>query len=699
MAHKGSPILLNSNSIHHSYNHCFDLHMTDDVTISNNVCARVIGHLFYEEVPAGYDPMTGSVIMDSDLKFHDNLGVGAMAPYFGLSSFSKDGINTGYWEGDYLARDGDGYYGLYVQDTDDRTLAVRGQCFAQQASGLLDGAVDLQAGKPPTCPPAQPYYYEAPTGFWVVNPSTEIIGNSIAGCQSTGKGYWYVPPTTQNWKDTTKNNFQMANLDVKFINNRAHGCYDGIFGEGEAGITGVQQLQPKVDGNNNNQNIVARFTGFTASRIRNRAVWMRPTWFVFDLARVATSREGVTLVTSGGLDGNAPGVWGLLKDSTIVGVSKNNVDRWGPCAGTSQAVEGPGCVDMNKDSAAYVPKSYPSPAWNFAGFYIYDGPARIHDVRFVNFHVDPRKELLTQADIDIQNKFTGYFNNNKAGPYEGDAAFGWFANNQSAYPTATDVHGLKFDSVDLRHQVFTEKVNLGNFDDGDKNTAVIDRDGSLTGFKVPTAAGGDYPISLNNLAFNAAFNAVDECHSEGGQDTLFEGRPTSLISPGNYGTLELRRQAPPPLAPGQVPIPPANANEKQQPVTQWMTFAKDSTDYGSHQLMQALTTHNNQGIWEPKVADRYGYTIGSKPPQVLPAPPQPRHAAGEDVSVGLNDIVMPNVSDKPANTFFVRVGVCYTQQHGQASEGQFHDQAWLPLVGLGPGSTLPKPRTARCSCR
>ena len=60
-----------------------------------------------------------------------------------------------------------------------------------------------------------------------------------------------------------------------------------------------------------------------------------------------------------------------------------------------------------------------------------------------------------------------------------DAALGWFQSNQSAYPTATVTKALSFDNVDLRHQIYTERVNVNTFRDGDKNTAVIDLDGTL----------------------------------------------------------------------------------------------------------------------------------------------------------------------------------------------------------------------------
>ena len=105
----------------------------------------------------------------------------------------------------------------------------------------------------------------------------------------------------------------------------------------------------------------------------------------------------------------------------------------------------------------------------------------------LDFAAMRREALLTDDDVAVQKSFTKYFNN--AGVYEGDAALGWFQSNQSAYPVATEVRGLTWDGVDLRHQVFTELVNFAKFDDGDKNTAIVDRDGSLTGFKVVDATG------------------------------------------------------------------------------------------------------------------------------------------------------------------------------------------------------------------
>ncbi|MEO8136339.1 MAG: G8 domain-containing protein, partial [Betaproteobacteria bacterium] len=617
--------LFNSNSVHHSYNHCLTVHQTNNAKFSNNTCARIVGHMFYQEKMKDIPPTPpdgGTNIQLKNIAYTDNLGLGAMANGFKIAAgvpvvkippvTGKD-VPKNWWEGDYFARLGDGYSGLGVPNTDDRSLAVRGSCFAVETVGSFVGSLisakDVQADL--QCPPAFPVYFEPPTGFWIVNPATVMIGNSMGGCQSIGKAFWYVPPAGQD------SSFQLKFQPVgKFINNRAHSCYDGVFGETDTGIKS-EQLFPKVDGDNTKKNLVAKFDGFTAFRIRNRGIWMRPVWFVFENARVATSREGVSLVTSGGLDGNAPGVWGLLKDSTVVGVSKNNVDRWGPC-GNQNKQEGPGCVDWNSQSNTIFDKGYASPAWNFAGFYIYDGPVRIHDVRFVNYKIDP-KPLLTTDDVAIQGAFTQWLARGQT-VYEGDAALGWFANNQSAYPVATEVKGLKWENVDLRHQVFTDLVNFGNFDDGDKNTAVIDRDGTLTGFAIADANGKfwdpltnpnstaheQFPISLNNLPFNSASNAVDECNALGAQDKISEqGRPTSLISPANYGTLEFEAFT---LPDGRVPLPPPPGEKDTRKLTQFVTFTRDVLDYGKHQTMQ-LHSRNNQGIWEPKVVSGLGYTI------------------------------------------------------------------------------------------
>ena len=104
--------------------------------------------------------------------------------------------------------------------------------------------------------------------------------------------------------------------------------------------------------------------------------------------------------------------------------------------------------------------------------------------------------------------------------------------------------------MDFRHQVYTSIVNQGDFKDGDKNTAVIDEDGTLSGLSVGDSTGkpiaGAFPISLNDLPFNNTTNTSGgqpanspaECHALGQQNIDQEGsRPTALMSPGAMGKL------------------------------------------------------------------------------------------------------------------------------------------------------------------
>src|SRR5699024_2999853 len=102
-------------------------------------------------------------------------------------------------------------------------------------------------------------------------------------------------------------------------------------------------------------------------------------------------------------------------------------------------------------------------------------------------------------------------------PYEGDAALGWFDSNQNAYPVTTASKELMWVNTNFRHQIYTDKVGVDTFNDGDKNTAIIDEDGTLAGFGIKLAphAGSavQHAISLNNLPFNSTSNSVDECLS------------------------------------------------------------------------------------------------------------------------------------------------------------------------------------------
>ncbi|MCE9624327.1 MAG: hypothetical protein K8R69_02565, partial [Deltaproteobacteria bacterium] len=589
--------LINANSIHHSYNKCVTLHMTDNVTVENNVCVRVVGHMFYEEM--GYE---------SGIRFLHNLGLGAMSNYFDVSAGENqtrdEKIKNLWWAGDHLGQknspDYNGYDGFNIPDTGNQSGPVRGVCASPVANegGLIIGLNPNTPEHKGNCK-SDEIYFEAASGFWIIHPGTVLVGNSIGGCQDVGRGYWYVPPKNRPNAGVPADLTTLSQKELgEFKNNRVHGCYSGLYAEPEFNMLS-EQLFPRKDGVPNGKNVLAVFDGLTSTRNRDRGVWLRPIWFVLTHGRFATNRNSVSLVSSGGLDGNAPGVWALLEDSVIVGLSQNNVDRWGPCP--TNAPDLYDCVHPGKVgvSAPNSAKGFPSPYYNLSGYMIYDGPVRIFRDRFVNFNADVTRQL-TLADADFLDKYTSFPHGNFPNKYEGDAALGWFQNNQSAYPTGTVSRELSWDNVDLRHQIYTEKVNLGDFQDGDRNTAILDKDGTLTGFHVVDADGnevpGAEPISLNNLEFNHASNSVDECLSEGQQDNQVEGRPTSLISAGHYATLEFQGLFPSPLP--------------KDPIKQLMTFEKDQLEFDEHPEMK-LTSRNGLGVWEPKVASGYGYTVGA----------------------------------------------------------------------------------------
>jgi hypothetical protein len=173
------------------------------------------------------------------------------------------------------------------------------------------------------------------------------------------------------------------------------------------------------------------------------------------------------------------------------------------------------------------------------------------------------------------------------------------------------------------------------------------------------------------LEFNRSSNAVDECFSEGQQDTDAENRPTSLMSPGNMATLEfgtLNPKITPPDTPTTDPPTDGKSCNSIEPGKiphqvcfgrQNITFTKDSLDYGKHQSMTLITGRNDNGLYEPKVTSGLGYTITAS------------DGITDVVHVGLTDAVKPDIiaptsaTDPGENPFFVRVGICYTSMGGK----------------------------------
>jgi hypothetical protein len=691
--------IVRANSIDHSYNKCITVHSTQNLTIQDNVCARITGHIFYEE--------RGD---EANITFTHNLGVGAMSNSFDINDppsggESRDSLISNYWwPGDNMVNKSGGtilratgqiaYDGFNVPDTDDPTDPAHGECEGIDVNGAFTGGgAPNPAGPPnPSCPnpkgdPSFKIYYEPATGFWIGNPSAKLTGNSIAGCQGAGRGYWYVPqgdtqfiPIGPQFTSNTPATYGL------FTNNRVHGCYSGLYDEPEHITSG--QLFGYQNGvkSATSRPVADEFDGVTATRNRNRGIWIRPLFYVVKDARIAANKHGVTLLTSGGPDGNYPGAWSLFTDSVVVGLSQNNVDRFGPCPverNVSGQIGGSswGCIDQTKPASVgsarageLILEGYPVAIWNLFGYMIYDGPPLIFHDRFVNFkqqYFKSGSELGSgDLDEDDQRYLTekAIWRTSVNNVYEGDAAYGWFDSNQSEYPDGTVGQQLSFTNTDLRHQIYTEEVNTGVFNDGDKNTIVGDLDGTLSGFLTTSSlllGSTAYPISLNNLEINASSNSVDECLSTGAQDAKLEGRPTSAMVAGGIGSLEFESLFPKcdynngggDLGCNTQPDPNPSYN-----YTQLITFTKDSLEFSKHPTM-SLHSRNGLGAWEPKVTSGYGYTIGASPYKFPVAGGRTTDAGvPAHIQIGLVDVIKPGISD--TNPFYVRVGVCYTNNDG-----------------------------------
>src|SRR5262249_16390148 len=142
--------------------------------------------------------------------------------------------------------------------------------------------------------------------------------------------------------------------------------------------------------------LITEFSDMTATRNRNRGIWVRPGWYHIDNARLATNRDSVSLVSAGGTEGSPPGEWSLLSHSILVGISANNPGRFGPCPyfGEGAFAGGPeGCVNESQS----LGNGYPGYTWNLFGVMFYDGPARLQENKLINFLRNPAPYLI---DLD-----------------------------------------------------------------------------------------------------------------------------------------------------------------------------------------------------------------------------------------------------------------------------------------------------------
>ena len=234
-------VLFNANSIHHTFNKCVTVHSTQGLMIQNNVCARAVGHLFYEEIGD-----------EDDITFAYNLGLGAMSDNFDIHaqapySTRDELIRRYWWRGDNMVariEDFKSYRAFNVSNHDDQANPTHGACRKVELNGGLGG---LPAGQDPNKPCPASNYFEPPSGFWIINPGTKLIGNSIGGCQGVGRAYWFVPPTNPGKTGKPELALLKYRQIGEFKNNRAHSCYAGLYAEPEDTVVS-EQLFPHKDG-------------------------------------------------------------------------------------------------------------------------------------------------------------------------------------------------------------------------------------------------------------------------------------------------------------------------------------------------------------------------------------------------------------------------------------------------------------------
>jgi len=430
-----------------------------------------------------------------------------------------------------------------------------------------------------------------PGGFWITNLGNTFVNNSVAGCQGPGRGYWLLAQgsTTTGYPE--------------FTGNRVHGCYNGI--DNDDTTSNTVQPYPMLSGTAQYAPVLL-LTDNTITRSRNKAAWFRNWYATLHNHRFATNLRGFSLLVGGGPEGTFPGFWGLVYQNVIAGMTRNNVERYPGCSSAGWQQE---CTDVGSFSF----ENYPAHNVNIQGYSYYDGPARIEHNRFVNFRFDPTgthpndpaARLLTTTDIQhiatsagLQGQLQGIVTQATANAapssnyqgYPGDVANGWQTANAQTVPPTQYIRDSIWDNVDFKHQVYTEAVNMGPFNDGDKTTVIRDLDSQLTGLRVVDGGGTSHsdvvPISLNSVDYFATDYTVDEPHSRGPNDF----RATSLMSPHKYATLNIESVTSP---------------DGLRVITQ-----RDMPVYGDTVYPSLfLNGRGGKPIYEPFLMDRMGYMV------------------------------------------------------------------------------------------
>lgn len=282
-------------------------------------------------------------------------------------------------------------------------------------------------------------------------------------------------------------------------------------------------------------------------RNRQYGAWLRPFWWWVTRSTFVDNGFGLSLVSGGNDESFPAGYWGLVSESTFVGFS-DNLYRNQSRAKFLTKKEANGKTDFDPTSDAEEqrvsgnifgsgggesPGSNGSYAHERRGYQFYDGPGPIlADCNFYAFYptfnrgsnlvyvkdgnitvnlqntypLSPRdgfdsiswaewmtqlEESSTKALDEVQRREMVFHN----------AAIGWFGpGNTWKYSALTWTHKLFFDEdVIIRHLVYDRNTYAGRFGDGDLQTFILDKDGSLQGF---TSLKGDETFMSGSSCVN-----------------------------------------------------------------------------------------------------------------------------------------------------------------------------------------------------
>ena len=672
-------LLVQDVSVHHSYNKCFVPHATKGVKFYNNVCVRTIGQGFYLE--DGYRVTAN--------QFVRNLVSGVMGASLDYTPYNPSTVtplpspgqgNNLFWSGDYLTNNNQFLFGGYnpakIPDTSDSGANTGHPIDSINPNGFWI------------------------TNFGDQLTPNIFVNNSVAGCQMQGRAYWLVKQGLESIYGTS---FPKQTSYPVFQGNRGHGCYAGLdtdarmfLGASDKMTSAPYPVSPDVPVNASQLAPIVIFNDLTFSRIRYKAFWTRSLFSSLLNSRFASNKQGVTILGGGGPEGNMLGFWGLVKDNVFAGISNNNVERYYDCnsymsaQGTSMTalgVEGYNdaseCVSFSStpltgdDSSLLTTLKIDNTLnalvgegaainGNLQGYTYYDGPARMEYTRFINFRADATdtinidnslsRYLSTRVDarkmLDINSNVDQFGVDIVAIPpqlkggtkhfgYDGDPAMAWIkGNSQSLPPTQYAINNL-WENSDFKHQVFTETVNMnGGISDGDKQTIILDKDGTLAGYQVCNGIGcnadiNHFPISLNNLTFYGTPYTVDEPDAIGRNNVI----ASAMMSPHKYATINIEST---PLE--SVSSAPTNGDIGNGHFN--LKIERDMKAYSGQDSNITLYGRGGEPVFETFLMNNMGYTVY----------PQLNAVEG---STGFNADLLLSYSDAPTDSLFInRVGVC-----------------------------------------